>query len=60
MQGSYAWLAEAMGAVGIAVTKAGEIAPALSRAQELNAEGKTVLIDAHTRFENSLAPEDFA
>jgi thiamine pyrophosphate-dependent acetolactate synthase large subunit-like protein len=40
-----------MGAVGIKVTKPAEIAPALKRAQRLNAEGKTVLLDIRTRRE---------
>lgn len=60
MQGDYAGLADAMGAVGITVKKCAEIAPALQRAQQLNAEGKTVLIDAHTRHEDSRAPDKFA
>jgi thiamine pyrophosphate-dependent acetolactate synthase large subunit-like protein len=51
MQGDYAKIAEGMGAVGIKVTKPAEIAPALKRAQRLNAEGKTVLLDIHTRRE---------
>ena len=37
-----------------------EMAPALKRAQALNAEGKTVLIDVKTRAENSRAPAQFA
>lgn len=44
-------IAEGMGAVGIKVTKPGAIAPALEKAQRLNAEGKTVLLDIHTRRE---------
>jgi thiamine pyrophosphate-dependent acetolactate synthase large subunit-like protein len=51
MQGDYAKIAEGMGAVGIKVTKPAEIAPALKRAQRLNAEGKTVLLDIRTRRE---------
>ena len=60
MQGDYAALAEAMGAVGIKVTRPAEISAALRKAQTLNKDGKTVLIDAHTRFEDSRAPEHFA
>ena len=59
MQGDYAALADAMGAVGITVTKPAEISPALKQAVSLNGEGKTVLIDTHTRFEDSRAPEHF-
>ena len=60
MQGDYAALGQAMGAVGIHVTKPAELGPALKKAQQLNGEGKTVLIDVKTRFENSRAPERFA
>ena len=60
MQGDYAALAMAMGAEGIHVRQAAEMAPALQQAQRLNAEGKTVLIDVHTRAENSRAPARFA
>jgi acetolactate synthase-1/2/3 large subunit len=52
MQGDYAKIAEGMGAVGITVVKPAEIAPALKRAQRLNAEGTTVLLDIHTRRED--------
>jgi thiamine pyrophosphate-dependent acetolactate synthase large subunit-like protein len=52
MTGDYAKLAEAMGAVGITVTEPGEIAPALQRAQQLNAEGRTVLLDIHSNMES--------
>ena len=51
MQGDYAKIAEGMGAVGITVTKVGEMAPALQEAQRLNADGKTVLIDVHSNME---------
>ena len=60
MQGNYADLAIAMGAEGIEVTAPGEIAPALTRAQGLNADGKTVLIDVHTRAVDSRAPHHHA
>jgi acetolactate synthase-1/2/3 large subunit len=52
MTGDYAKLAEGMGAVGITVTTPGDVAPALRKAQELNAEGKTVLIDIHSNMES--------
>lgn len=52
MQGDYAKIAEGMGAVGITVRRAAEIAPALQEAQRLNAEGKTVLIDVHANIED--------
>ncbi len=51
MQGDYAKIAEGMGAVGITVTRVGEMAPALQEAQRLNGDGKTVLIDVHSNME---------
>jgi thiamine pyrophosphate-dependent acetolactate synthase large subunit-like protein len=51
MTGDYAKVAEGLGAVGITVTQPGEIAPALERAQRLNAEGRTVLLDIHSNLE---------
>ena len=51
MQGNYAQLAEGMGAVGIRVTKVAEMAPSLQKAQRLNKEGYTVLIDVHANVE---------
>ena len=51
MQGNYAQIAEGMGAVGITVTKVAEMAPALQKAQQWNADGKTVLIDVHSNME---------
>ena len=59
MQGDYAGLAKAMGAEGIHVVRAAEMAPALERAKRLNADGKTVLIDVETRAEDSRAPARF-
>ena len=59
MQGDYAALARAMGAEGITVKAPGELPPALERAQRLNAEGRTVLIDAHTRAVAARAPDHF-
>lgn len=58
MYGDYAKIAEGMGAIGITVIKPSEIAPALKRAQELNADGKSVLLDVHTRFEDQRSPRD--
>ena len=51
MVGDYAKIAEGLGAVGITVTKTGEMVPALQRAQRLNADGQTVLIDVHSNLE---------
>ena len=51
MTGDYAKIAEGLGAVGITVTDPAEVAPALKRAQQLNAEGKTVLLDIHSNME---------
>lgn len=51
MQGSYAQIAEGMGATGIVVKKVEEMGPAILRARELNASGTTVLIDVHSNME---------
>jgi thiamine pyrophosphate-dependent acetolactate synthase large subunit-like protein len=51
MQGDYAKIADAMGAVGLKVNKVAEMAPALEQAKRLNADGKTVLIDVHSNLE---------
>ena len=51
MLGDYAMIAEGMGAVGLRVSKVSEMAPALKQAQELNADGKTVLIDVKSNME---------
>ena len=51
MTGDYAKIAEGMGAVGITVTRPAEVADALRRARQLNADGKTALIDVHTNME---------
>jgi acetolactate synthase-1/2/3 large subunit len=51
MTGDYAKVAEGLGAVGITITRPEEIAPALKRAQQLNAEGRTVLLDIHSNLE---------
>ena len=60
MQGNYATIAQGMGAEGIVVEKTDEMAPALTRAQRFNADGKTVVIDVRTRAEDSRAPSHFA
>ena len=59
MQGDYAQLADSLGAVGITVKKAEEMGPALLNAKQLNEDGTTVLIDVHTRAEDSRAPNRF-
>jgi len=51
MSGDYAKMAEGLGAVGITVIEPAEIAPALKKAQQLNAEGRTVLLDIHSNLE---------
>ena len=51
MSGDYAKVAEGLGAVGITVTRPAEVAPAIRKAQQLNADGKTALIDVHTNLE---------
>ncbi|PZC45203.1 MAG: acetolactate synthase-1/2/3 large subunit/hypothetical protein [Chloroflexi bacterium] len=51
MTGDYARIAEGMGATGLRVSKVDELGPAILEARELNAAGKTVLIDVQTNFE---------
>ena len=51
VSGNYAKIAEGMGAVGITVTKPPDVSSALKQAQQLNADGRTVLIDIHTNLE---------
>jgi thiamine pyrophosphate-dependent acetolactate synthase large subunit-like protein len=51
MSGDYAKMAEGLGAVGITVIEPAEIAPALKKARQLNAEGRTVLLDIHSNLE---------
>jgi acetolactate synthase-1/2/3 large subunit len=55
MGGDYAKVAEGLGAVGIRVEHPAEIAPALQRAQRLNAEGRCVLLDVKTAEENKMS-----
>ena len=52
MTGDYAKIAEGMGAVGITVTKPAEMIPTLEQAQQLNADGRAVLLDVHTNMES--------
>jgi thiamine pyrophosphate-dependent acetolactate synthase large subunit-like protein len=52
MTGDYAKIAEGLGAVGITVTKPQDVAAALQRARQLNAEGRSVLIDIHSNMES--------
>ena len=52
MQGDYAMIAEGMGATGLVVRDPSELGSALKKAQELNKEGKTVLIDVHSNMES--------
>lgn len=51
MTGDYAKIAEGLGAVGVVVTQPSEIAGALKRAEQLNADGRTVLLDIHCNVE---------
>ena len=51
MTGDYAKIAEGLGAVGITVTDPSDVAPSLMKAQQLNADGATVLLDIHTNME---------
>ena len=51
MGGDYAKIAEGLGAVGITVTQPSEVGPALVKAQQLNRDGQTVLLDIHTNLE---------
>ena len=51
MKGDYAEIAKGMGAEGIRVEKPNELAMALKNAQQLNKDGKTVLIDVIANIE---------
>ena len=51
MTGDYAQIAEGLGATSLVVTQPDEMAAALRQAQQLNAEGQTVLIDVHSNME---------
>ena len=52
MKGNYAKIAKGMGAVGIRVEKPNELEMALKNAQQLNKDGKTVLIDVISNVES--------
>ncbi|MFT5531424.1 MAG: thiamine pyrophosphate-dependent acetolactate synthase large subunit-like protein [Candidatus Poriferisodalaceae bacterium] len=56
MLGDYAKIAEGMGAVGISVRTADELRAGLQRAQQLNSEGITVLLDVHANVEARRSP----
>jgi len=58
MYGDYAKIAEGMGATGITITKPGDIAKAIKTARDMNGDGKTVLLDIHTRFDDRRSPKD--
>ena len=60
MQGDYAAIAMGMGAEGLRVEIPAEMGPALKKAQQLNSDGKTVLIDVKTRNVDSRSPDRFA
>jgi len=51
LTGNYSKIAEGLGAIGIVVKDPNELIPAIKKAQELNASGKTVLIDVHSNLE---------
>ena len=56
MTGDYAKIAEGMGAVGITVRTASELRAGILRAQQLNTEGRTVLLDVHANTEARRSP----
>ncbi len=57
--GDYVKIAQGLGATGIRVEKPEEVGPAIKKAQQLNSEGKTVLIETITvqQMEFSMYPE---
>ena len=55
MTGDYAKVAEGLGAVGIRVTKPSEIGPAIKKAQQLNKEGRVVLLDVKTQQQDKFS-----
>lgn len=57
--GNYAQIAMGLGAEGISVSKATELAGAIQSAAIHNKEGRTVLIDVQTRNEDSRSPARF-
>jgi acetolactate synthase-1/2/3 large subunit len=59
MSGNYAQIAMGLGAEGLSVSKASELAGAIQSAATHNKEGRTVLIDVQTRNEDSRSPSRF-
>ncbi len=59
MGGNYAQIAMGLGAEGLSVSKASELAGAIQSAAVHNKEGRTVLIDVQTRNEDSRSPARF-
>ncbi|MFT7653323.1 MAG: acetolactate synthase-1/2/3 large subunit [Limisphaerales bacterium] len=59
MSGNYAQIAMGLGAEGLSVSKASELAGAIQSAAAHNKEGRTVLIDVQTRNEDSRSPSRF-
>ena len=57
MTGDYAKIAEGMGAVGLTVHTAEELRAGLRRAQQLNADGRTVLLDVIANTESRRSPD---
>ena len=55
ISGEYAEIAQGLGATAITVKKPNEIVPAIRRAQRLNSEGKTVLIQIFTQQEDRMS-----
>lgn len=51
MSGNCAQIAEGLGAVGIVVADPNNVADAIKQTQQLNAEGRTVLLDIHCNME---------
>lgn len=56
MHGDYAKIASGMGAVGITIKTAKQLRSGLKKAQKLNAEGMTVLLDVHANVEARRSP----
>ncbi len=57
MSGDYAKIAEGMGAVGMTVRTTEELRAGLRQAQQLNAEGRTVLLDVIANTESRRSPD---
>ena len=55
-EGDYRSVAQGLGAYSERVEKPEEIAPALRRAQQMTADGKSVLLEIITREETMLLP----